>query len=59
MELNDVYCPESMSPMHGRFWLMAINVISTAVAMFSMVTLYLTIRKDIAEYRPGTLLPFA
>lgn len=54
MELSGVYCAESMSPSHGRFWVVLINFFSTSIAMYTLVTFYLTIRMDIVEHKPIT-----
>jgi hypothetical protein len=54
MQSIGIYCPESLSYRHGRLYLTLLNVGSTAVAMYGMVLLYLTVRKDIAEYKPIT-----
>lgn len=52
MELNHVYCPESMDPRFGHFYTTVINAVSVGTAMFTLFSLYLPIRSDIAEFNP-------
>eukprot|EP00842_Homolaphlyctis_polyrhiza_P003750 jgi/Hompol1/4376/HPOL_003628-RA len=52
LELNGVYCPESMSPEHGHFYTTVLNGISVGTAMFTLFSLYLPIRHDIASFSP-------
>lgn len=50
LESIGLYCPESTDLRTARPYLTLINCGSTAIAMFSLLTLYLTIRDDIKEH---------
>ena len=54
MQVMDLYCPESMSFHSGHFYATTANGISVGLAMFTLISLYIPIRKDIARFRPGT-----
>ncbi|KAJ3329870.1 hypothetical protein HDU76_006982 [Blyttiomyces sp. JEL0837] len=46
------FCAESMSPKYGHFWYMAINMISVSACMYGLITIYVTIKEEIAEHKP-------
>ncbi|KAI8923462.1 organic solute transporter Ostalpha-domain-containing protein [Entophlyctis helioformis] len=52
MEIAQVYCPESMSLHFGHLYTTIFNSISVGLAMFTLFSLYLPIRHDIARFRP-------
>ncbi|RKO93903.1 organic solute transporter Ostalpha-domain-containing protein, partial [Blyttiomyces helicus] len=58
MEYLGVYCHGSMSPHHGHFWLTVLNAGSVGVAMFSLATFYLTVRKVPSFSRRNPVLQF-
>ncbi|KAJ3173880.1 hypothetical protein HDU87_007290 [Geranomyces variabilis] len=41
------YCSESMLPSHVHFWAMVLNTISVTISMYSLFTLYLTVKEDV------------
>ncbi|KAH6562686.1 hypothetical protein BASA84_000548 [Batrachochytrium salamandrivorans] len=50
MEIYKVYCMESMSPSFGHMYTTVLNSVSLGVAMFTLISLYLPIRKDISHF---------
>lgn len=51
---QSLFCPNSLSPRHGRFWFAVITSLSTAIAMYALVMMYVVIKKDISIHRPVT-----
>ncbi|KAJ1537084.1 hypothetical protein HK096_004390 [Nowakowskiella sp. JEL0078] len=49
LELNGLYCPESMSLNFGHFWTTSLNAISVGIAMFTLFTFYLAVRNDLVS----------
>ncbi|KAJ3119904.1 hypothetical protein HK098_005035 [Nowakowskiella sp. JEL0407] len=47
LELNNMYCPESMSPSFGHFWITLLNAFSVGLAMFTLFAFYLAVSSDL------------
>lgn len=54
LSFNHLYCPNSMSVRHGKFWCTIILMASTALAMYTLVLLYLTVKHQIHQHQPVT-----
>ena len=52
LQYHGVLCETSFSPAFGNFWLQVVNFISVSVAMYYLVTFYITIRDLIKEQKP-------
>ncbi|KAI9193567.1 organic solute transporter subunit alpha/Transmembrane protein, partial [Polychytrium aggregatum] len=52
LESMGMYCNESMSPMFGHFWTTLANAVAMSLAMFTLITFYLAVRKDISRFHP-------
>jgi hypothetical protein len=46
------YCPESLSPKYANVYILSINFVSVTVAMYALITLYVTIKDELAPHRP-------
>jgi len=51
LELN-VFCPQSLNFHSARPYTLILNFMSVTVAMYTLVTFYLTVKKDLAPYKP-------
>ncbi|CAG8469707.1 6015_t:CDS:2 [Paraglomus occultum] len=52
LQYHDVLCEESFSPAFGNFWIQVVNFISVSVAMYYLITFYVTIRELIKKEKP-------
>jgi len=51
LELN-VFCPEALDPRYAHPYILGINFVSVTIAMYALITLYLTVKKDLAPFKP-------
>ncbi|KAI8806810.1 organic solute transporter subunit alpha/Transmembrane protein, partial [Cladochytrium replicatum] len=49
LEINNAYCPESMSPSFGHFWATILNALSVGLAMFTLFAFYLAVHHDLSS----------
>eukprot|EP00741_Cyanophora_paradoxa_P011795 tig00020563_g11399.t1 len=52
MHAMGVYCPGLWGPTHGYLYTSVVNFLSVTVAMYALLTFYLTAEKDLAPYSP-------
>jgi len=51
-EAQGKLCQSSMSPQFAYIWILGINFISVTVAMYCLITFYLTVKDDLSQYSP-------
>jgi len=51
LELN-LFCPQSLSFHYARVYTLIANFIAITVAMYTLVTFYFTVNKDLAPFKP-------
>jgi len=48
----DLFCPEALDPRYAHPYILGINFVSVTIAMYALITLYLTVKKDLAPFKP-------
>ncbi|KAI9227244.1 MAG: organic solute transporter Ostalpha-domain-containing protein [Piptocephalis tieghemiana] len=53
MQSKGVYCPENYNPGNGHIYVTVINFASVTIAMYCLLMLYFSLRRELAPYSPG------
>ncbi|KAJ4389913.1 hypothetical protein N0V93_007385 [Gnomoniopsis smithogilvyi] len=48
-----VYCESSMSPMFSHVWVLAVESVAVAIAMYCVIQYYVQFKVDLAYHKPG------
>lgn len=49
---QNIYCPESLNWKHTRLYITCVGFTSVTIALYGLVTFYVTVREELEPYKP-------